>query len=114
MSKKFLMLARETIAIEIEALETMSRRLDKNFKNVVDIILLSKGRVVVIGMGKSGLIGQKIVATLSSTGTPSLFVHAGEAFHGDLGMIKTDDVAILISNSGETEEVIRLLPFLKH
>jgi len=74
----------------------------------------ARGRVIVAGMGKSGIIGQKIAATLASTGTPSFFVHPGEAFHGDLGMIKPIDVVLLISNSGETEEVVRLLPFMQH
>lgn len=114
MTKQALLLARNTIAIEIEALQAMSNRLNEGFERAVDLILSAHGRIVVIGIGKSGLIGQKIVATLASTGTPSFFVHAGEAFHGDLGMIKSVDVAMLISNSGETEEVIRLLPFLQH
>ena len=113
MSNSALELAKKTIAIEVEALQSMSNRLDESFEIAIDIILSTNGRVVVIGMGKSGLIGQKIVATLASTGTPSFFVHPGEAFHGDLGMIKPIDVALLISNSGETEEVIRLLPFLQ-
>lgn len=107
-------IAKQTIAIEIEALQAMSNRLDQAIQQAVDMVLEARGRVVVVGMGKSGLIGQKIVATLASTGTPSFFVHPGEAFHGDLGMIKPIDVALLISNSGETEEVIRLLPFLQH
>jgi arabinose-5-phosphate isomerase len=114
MSLNALEQAKKTIAIEIEALQAMSNRLDKEFQRAIDTILSTRGRVVVIGMGKSGLIGQKIVATLASTGTPSFFVHPGEAFHGDLGMIKPIDVALLISNSGETEEVIRLLPFLQY
>ncbi len=114
MKHNVLELARKTIGIEIEALHAMANRLDDGFRRAVDIILSARGRVVVMGMGKSGLIGQKIVATLASTGTHSLFVHPGEAFHGDLGMIKPIDVALLISNSGETEEVIRLLPFLQY
>ncbi len=114
MSKSALELAKKTIAIEVEALQAMSNRLDKNFQEAIDILLSTAGRVIVIGMGKSGLIGQKIAATLASTGTPSFFVHPGEAFHGDLGMIKPIDVALMISNSGETEEVIRLLPFLQY
>jgi arabinose-5-phosphate isomerase len=114
MSNSALELAKKTIAIEVEALQSMSNRLNENFQRAIDIILAARGRVVVIGMGKSGLIGQKIVATLASTGTPSFFVHPGEAFHGDLGMIKQIDVALMISNSGETEEVIRLLPFLEY
>lgn len=89
-------------------------RLDAGFEKAVEIILAARGRVIVAGMGKSGIIGQKIAATLASTGTPSFFVHPGEAFHGDLGMIKPIDVMLLISNSGETEEVVRLLPFMQH
>lgn len=89
-------------------------RLDAGFEKAVEIILATRGRVIVAGMGKSGIIGQKIAATLASTGTPSFFVHPGEAFHGDLGMIKPIDVMLLISNSGETEEVVRLLPFMQH
>ena len=107
-------IAKKTIEIEVEALKSMSNRLDENFQQAIDIILSSSGRVVVIGMGKSGLIGQKIVATLASTGTPSFFVHPAEAFHGDLGMIRPVDAVLLISNSGETEEVIRILPFLQY
>ena len=106
-------LARRVIATEIEAIRSIGERIDNNLSNAVEIILKSPGRVVVVGMGKSGIIGQKIAATLASTGTPSFFVHPGEAFHGDLGMIRPIDVALLISNSGETEEVIRLLPFLQ-
>jgi arabinose-5-phosphate isomerase len=79
----------------------------------VQLMLETRGRVVVLGMGKSGIVGKKIAATLASTGTPAFFVHPGEAFHGDLGTIKASDVALLISNSGETEEIIRILPFLK-
>lgn len=89
-------------------------RLDGDFERAVDVIMEARGRVIVAGMGKSGIIGQKIAATLASTGTPSFFVHPGEAFHGDLGMIKPIDVMLLISNSGETEEVVRLLPFMQH
>lgn len=114
MSNEALSLARNTIAIEVDALHAMSMRLSQSFEHAVDCILSARGRVVIIGMGKSGLIGQKIAATLASTGTPSFYVHPGEAYHGDLGMLKPSDVAVLISKSGETEEVIRLLPFLQH
>lgn len=107
-------LAQNVIATEIEALQGMSQRLNGDFRKAVDIILEARGRVVVVGMGKSGLIGQKIVATLASMGTPAFSVHPGEAFHGDLGMIKPIDVVLMISNSGETEELIRLLPFMAH
>jgi len=106
--------ARSVIATEIDALHHMAARLSDDFARAVDAILASTGRVVVVGMGKSGIIGNKIAASLASTGTPAFAVHAGEAFHGDLGMIRPDDVALMISNSGETEEVIRLLPFMQH
>lgn len=106
--------AKSVIAQEIAALQIMSERLNDQFSHAVELIMNTTGRLVVIGMGKSGLIGQKIVATMASTGTPAFSVHPGEAFHGDLGMIKPDDVALLISNSGETDEVIRILPFLKY
>ena len=106
-------IAQETLDIEIEALQRMRSRMDERFNEAVEIVLTMQGRVVVVGMGKSGIIGQKIAATLASTGTPAFFVHPGEAFHGDLGMIRAVDVALLISNSGETEEVLRILPFLE-
>ncbi len=106
--------AKSVISEEIAALQLMSKRLNEQFVTAIDLIMNTTGRLVVIGMGKSGLIGQKIVATMASTGTPAFSVHPGEAFHGDLGMIKPDDVALLISNSGETDEVIRILPFLKY
>ncbi|MEG1767107.1 MAG: KpsF/GutQ family sugar-phosphate isomerase [Comamonas sp.] len=104
----------ETLDIEIEALQRMRSRMGQGFNEAVDIILAMQGRLVIVGMGKSGIIGKKIAATLASTGTPSFFVHPGEAFHGDLGMIRPVDVLLLISNSGETEEVLRILPFLQH
>jgi len=106
--------ARTVIATEIDALHHMAARLNDDFTRAVDAILAATGRLVVVGMGKSGIIGNKIAASLASTGTPAFSVHAGEAFHGDLGMIRPDDVALMISNSGETEEVIRLLPFMQH
>lgn len=99
---------------EAEAIGAMAARLDAAFEAAIQTILSMQGRVVVVGMGKSGIIGQKIAATMASTGTPAFFVHPGEAFHGDLGMIKPIDVALLISNSGETEEIIRILPFLQY
>ncbi|WP_029049564.1 SIS domain-containing protein [Cupriavidus sp. amp6] len=107
-------LARNVVAAEMQALDRMSSRIDAAFEKAIDIILGARGRVVVVGMGKSGLIGKKIAATMASTGTPAFSVHPGEAFHGDLGMIKPIDVVLMISNSGETEELIRILPFLKH
>ena len=94
-------LAQQVFAIERDALREVAERLDARFTAACALVLESKGRVVVLGMGKSGIIGRKVAATLSSTGTPALFVHPGEAFHGDLGMLQRDDVALMISNSGE-------------
>jgi len=107
-------LAKQVVAIEIKELEAMASRIDHEFDKALEIILKTKGRVVVVGMGKSGIIGKKIAATMASTGTAAFFVHPAEAFHGDLGMIRSSDVALMISNSGETEELIRLLPFFEH
>ena len=87
------------------------KKLDSTFEKAIDIIFKSKGRVVVTGMGKSGLVGKKIAATLASTGTPAFFMHPAEASHGDLGMVTSDDVIIAISNSGETAELSGLIPF---
>ncbi len=108
-----LTLAQQVFAIEREALEAVAAQLDARFERACEIVLASGGRVVVLGMGKSGIVGRKIAATLASTGTPSLFVHPGEAFHGDLGMLMAGDVALMISNSGETEELVRVIPFLE-
>ena len=108
-----LQLARETLDIEAEALMGLKSRLDARFSLAVQMMLNVKGRVVVTGMGKSGHIGSKIAATLASTGTPAMFVHPGEASHGDLGMIKAVDVVLAISNSGESDELVSILPVLK-
>ena len=108
-----LQLARETLDIEAEALMGIKSRLDARFSQAVQMMLNVKGRVVVTGMGKSGHIGSKIAATLASTGTPAMFVHPGEASHGDLGMIKAIDVVLAISNSGESDELVSILPVLK-
>ena len=105
--------ARRVIAMQTDALRHMAQRMDHEFEDAVALISRCTGRVVVIGMGKSGHIGRKIAATMASTGTSAFFVHPAEAFHGDLGMIRPEDVALLISNSGETEELLRLLPFLE-
>jgi arabinose-5-phosphate isomerase len=105
--------ARRVIRLEAEALLALAESVDSSFEKAVRMILASKGRVIVTGMGKSGLIGQKIASTMASTGTPSFFLHPGEALHGDLGMIIRGDVVIAISNSGETEEVVRILPIVK-
>lgn len=108
-----LQLARETLDIEAQALIGLKSRLDHRFSQAVQMMLNVKGRVVVTGMGKSGHIGSKIAATLASTGTPAMFVHPGEASHGDLGMIKAVDIVLAISNSGESDELVSILPVLK-
>lgn len=105
--------ARRVIRTEADALTAMADRIDAAFEEAVRLILASKGRVVVSGMGKSGLIGQKIASTMASTGTPAFFLHPAEGIHGDLGMIMRGDVVIAISNSGETEELLRILPVVK-
>ena len=97
---------------EALALGHVSSNLDLNFELAVSTILHSTGRVIVCGMGKSGIVGKKIAASFASTGTPSFFMHPGEAFHGDLGMVTSDDIFLAISNSGETDELLKLLPFL--
>src|SRR3989339_1187692 len=98
-------IAKKVLRIEAEAVAALAEKLDSTFEKTIDIIFKSKGRVVVTGMGKSGLVGKKIAATLASTGTPAFFMHPAEASHGDLGMVTSDDVIIAISNSGETEEL---------
>ncbi len=105
--------ARRVLRIEAEALTELLLRLDASFEQAVELLLDCKGRVVVIGMGKSGLIGRKIAATLSSTGTPSVFLHPAEAVHGDLGMLMRDDVVMAVSYGGETEEIVALLETIK-
>jgi len=106
-------IAKKVLRKEAEAVFALIEKLDSNFEKAVEIIYQSKGRVIVAGMGKSGLVGKKIAATLASTGTPAFFLHPAEAIHGDLGMVTDRDVIIAISNSGETEELIGLIPFLK-
>lgn len=106
-------IAREVLAIEAAAVNGLIASLDDSFPAAIERILAATGRVIVCGMGKSGIVGKKIAATLASTGTPAFFMHPGEAFHGDLGMVTPDDIFIAISNSGETEELVKLLPFLR-
>ena len=110
----YLQNARETLAIEQQAIAKLSENLDHTFDQVVELILSCKGRLVIGGIGKSGLIGRKMVATFASTGTPSFFLHPTEAFHGDLGMLKSMDVVMLISYSGESDDVNKLIPSLKN
>lgn len=105
--------AKEVLEIEAQAINALKKRLGKNFIKAIELILKCKGRVVVSGMGKSGIIAQKFSATLASTGTPSLFLHTAEAIHGDLGKVTGDDIVIILSNSGSTEEMKQLLPILK-
>lgn len=111
--KETLKIAKEVFEIEAEAIRNLSENLDHNFSKAIELILNIKGRCIISGMGKSGHIGAKIAATLASTGTPSFFMHPGEALHGDLGMITSEDVLITISNSGETEELLKIIPAVK-
>jgi arabinose-5-phosphate isomerase len=114
MTKKDLLeSAREVLDIESRAVGALAGRLDDGFLQAVDLICRTKARIIVIGMGKSGLVGRKIAATLASCGTPAMFVHPAEAGHGDLGMILKDDVVLAVSYSGETREIVDLLPFFK-
>ena len=112
-SASYEQLGREVIQLEAEALQTLAKRVDGQFAEACRLILACTGRVIVTGMGKSGHIGGKIAATLASTGTPSFFVHPGEASHGDVGMITTPDIVLAISNSGETGEILTILPIIK-
>lgn len=105
--------ARRVIHVEASALTAMAERINSSFELAIELILATPGRVIVSGMGKSGLVGQKIASTMASTGTPAFFLHPAEGIHGDLGMIMTGDVVIAISNSGETEEMLRILPSIK-
>lgn len=105
-------LARKAINTEMLALKHMKETLGDNFADAVELILACSGKCIVTGMGKSGLVGRKIAATLASTGTPSFFLHPGEAFHGDLGMISKDDVVLALSYSGETDEILKIVPFI--
>lgn len=105
--------AQRVLRIEAEAIAGLIERLDERFERAVEIIFECRGRVIVTGMGKSGLIGRKISATLASTGTPSVFLHSAEALHGDLGMLMRDDVVLAVSTSGETEELLALLETIK-
>lgn len=113
-SKHIKRLALNTLDIEAEAISNLKKFINDEFVDTVELIARSKGRVVVTGIGKSAIIGQKIVATLNSTGTPSIFMHAADAIHGDLGIIQKDDIVICISKSGDTPEIKILIPLLKN
>src|ERR1035437_5587709 len=106
-------IAKRVFNTEIESLRFVADAVDDNFTSAVEAILKASGKVIIIGIGKSGIIGKKIAATFASTGTPGFFLHPGEAFHGDLGMVGREDIIILISYSGETDEVLKLIPFLE-
>ena len=106
-------IAKAVFSIEAKSVADLSDKLSHDFDGAISGVLASSGKTIVCGMGKSGIIGKKIAATLASTGTPSFFMHPGEAYHGDLGMVSSEDVFVAISNSGETEEVVKLIPFLK-
>ncbi|MCB1826907.1 MAG: KpsF/GutQ family sugar-phosphate isomerase [Coxiellaceae bacterium] len=110
---QFCEVGKDVIQTEIKAIEALIPRISEQFSQACEIMLTCKGRIIVLGMGKSGHIGRKIAATLASTGAPSFFVHPGEASHGDMGMITEEDVALVISNSGETPEMLNIVPVIK-
>ena len=112
-SQQIIELAQRTLQVEAEALNVMAENLGKEFLAAVDAVLACSGKLIITGMGKSGLVGRKIAATLASTGTPSFYLHPGEAFHGDLGMISKEDVILALSYSGETDEVLKIVPFIQ-
>jgi len=112
-TSEILDLAKKSLEIEISELENLKNRLGEDFLKAVEIISSAKGKLIVVGIGKSAHVGNKIVATLNSTGTPSQFLHAAEAIHGDLGVIQKQDVVLCISNSGNSPEIVNLVPFLK-
>jgi len=112
-AKECIEIGREVMLAEAEAVSAVANGLDCRFEDAVDLLLSCTGRIVVLGLGKSGHVGRKIAATLASTGTPSFFVHAAESLHGDLGMIAAADIVLAISNSGETAEVVNAIPYIK-
>ncbi len=111
MKKDYTHIAKNVLKTETDALLNLSNLIDTNFNTAVEIILSAKGKVIVTGIGKSGHIGRKIAASFASTGTPSFFLHPSEAIHGDLGMIGTDDIVLAIANSGETPEILKIIPY---
>ena len=114
MSSKIIQKAKETIHIEASSIQYLSNFINADFEKIVDLVFQSKGRLIVSGIGKSAIVAQKIVATLNSTGTPSLFMHAADAIHGDLGMVQQDDTVLLISKSGESPEIKMLVPLINN
>ena len=113
MKKDYTHIAKQVISKEIDALKNLSTIIDTNFTTAVEIMLKAKGKVIITGIGKSGHIGRKIAASFASTGTPSFFLHPSEALHGDLGMIGNDDIVLAIANSGETPEILKIIPYTK-
>lgn len=113
MKKDVIEIAKKTIALEAEAIKNLENYIDDSFKQVVELILKTDGRIIVTGIGKSAIIAQKMVATFNSTGSPALFMHAADAIHGDLGMIKKEDCVMVISKSGESPEIKALIPLVK-
>ncbi len=113
MNKDPVEIARRTLRIEADAIRALIKRIGREFTTAVDLIYKCKGKVVITGIGKSGLIGQKIASTLTGTGTPAFFLHPAEGIHGDLGILSKNDIIIAISNSGETEEILKILPTIK-
>ncbi len=111
--EKIIQDGKEVIRIESNAVKNLESRINEKFAKAVEVILNTKGRVIISGVGKSGIIARKIVATMNSTGTPALFMHPSDAIHGDLGMVRMDDVVILISKSGSTPEIVRIFPVLR-
>lgn len=110
---KNIQIGKNVIQIEAQAVSAIADRINQQFENAVNTVLDCKGRLIVLGIGKSGLISQKIASTMASTGTPAHFVHPGDAFHGDLGMITKEDVVLMISNSGETHELVQIIPAIR-
>jgi len=111
---KSLEIAKRVFTLEVEAIQRLAELLDNNFLEAVEKIVVNRGHIVVTGMGKSGHIGAKIAATFASTGTPSFFMHPAEAMHGDLGMLTKNDIVLAISNSGESDEIVKIIPFIKN
>jgi len=111
-TEKVILLAQQKMEEQAQAISSVAKSLDNNFLKAVELLYRCKGRVIISGMGKSGHVGKKLAASLASTGTPAMFMHPGEAYHGDLGMVTTDDIVILLSNSGESDEILKLIPHL--
>jgi arabinose-5-phosphate isomerase len=112
-NSKDILKAKEVIRMEADAVSALEQKINSSFQNAIDTLYKCKGRVIITGMGKSGIIARKIVATMNSTGTPAIFLHPSDAVHGDLGMVRNDDVVICVSKSGDTQEIRQLIPMFK-